>query len=185
MGKPLILAIDQGTSSTKCLLVDRRGAIVARASAPISERHPQPGWVEQNADEIWRSVQQAVAACLDGQAAGDIATVGFSTQRESAVLWNRRSGALLSPVLSWQDQRTAPICEALRETGAGRLVRERSGLPIDPMFSAAKAQWLLDRLDPERRKARDGDLVVGTVDDPIDLMVGFGSLVQEVANLVS
>ena len=164
MGRPLILAVDQGTSSTKCLLVDDAGAIVARGSAPVGERHPQPGWVEQDANEIWISVRQAVAACLDGQPTKDLVSVGFSTQRESAVVWDRRSGEPLSPVLSWQDQRTAAICETLRAAGAGRLVRERSGLPIDPMFSAAKAKWLLDTLDAGRARARDGAIVVGTVD---------------------
>src|SRR6185369_75191 len=98
MGKPLILAIDQGTSSTKCLLVDVRGRIVARGSAPLGERLPQPGWVEQDANEIWTSVQRAVAACMNGQSAGDVAAVGLSTQRESAVAWDRRTGEPLSAV---------------------------------------------------------------------------------------
>lgn len=164
MGKPLILAIDQGTSSTKCLLVDETGAIAARSIAPLSERHPQPGWVDQNANEVWASVQQAVASCLDGQPVGDVAAVGFSTQRESAVVWDRRTGEALSPVLSWQDQRTASVCDGIRASGAGRLVRERSGLPVDPMFSAAKARWLLDELDHDRTKARRGEIVVGTID---------------------
>jgi glycerol kinase len=164
MGKPLILAIDQGTSSTKCLLVDDRGAIVKSGSAPLGESHPKHGWVEQAANEIWASIQRAVAACLDGQPASDVIAVGFSTQRESALVWDRRSGTPLSPVLSWQDQRTAPICDALRAAGAARLVRERSGLPIDPMFSAAKAKWLLDELDPGRVRASSGDLIVGTID---------------------
>jgi glycerol kinase len=164
MVKPLILAIDQGTSSTKCLLVDGQGAIVASGSAPLGEAHPKPGWVEQDANEIWTSVRKAVAACLDGQAASDVVAVGFSTQRESALVWDRRSGEPLSPVLSWQDQRTATICDALRSAGAGPLVRERSGLPIDPMFSAAKAKWLLDQLDPDRVRARGGSIVVGTID---------------------
>ncbi|HET6157536.1 MAG TPA: FGGY family carbohydrate kinase [Dongiaceae bacterium] len=164
MAKPLILAIDQGTSSTKCLLVDEKGAIVASGSAPLGESHPKPGWVEQDANEIWSSVRKAVAACLEGKAASEVVAVGFSTQRESAVAWDRRSGEPLSPVLSWQDQRTAAICDALRAAGAGPMVRERCGLPIDPMFSAAKAKWLLDQLDPERVRARSGSIVIGTVD---------------------
>lgn len=164
MAKPLILAIDQGTSSTKCLLVDGSGAIVASGSAPLGEAHPKPGWVEQDANTIWASVRKAVAACLDGQNASDVAAVGFSTQRESAVMWDRRSGEPLSAVLSWQDQRTAPICDTLRAAGAGAMVRARSGLPIDPMFSAAKTKWLLDQLDPDRERARGGSIVIGTVD---------------------
>lgn len=181
MGKPLVLAIDQGTSSTKCLLVDAGGRIVARGSAPLAERLPQPGWVEQDANQIWTSVQRAVAACLEDQPAGDVAAVGFSTQRESAVAWDRRSGEPLSAVLSWQDQRTAAICDDIRAAGAGRLVRERSGLPVDPMFSAAKARWLLDALDRDRAKSHRGDIVIGTVDAFLMSRFG-GEPVIEVGN---
>ena len=164
MAGPFVLAIDQGTSSTKCLLVDATGAVVARGAAPLGERHPRPGWVEQDALEIWASVQAAVAACLVGQEPRAVAGIGFSTQRESLVMWDRRSGAPLSPVISWQDQRTGPVCDALRSAAAERLVRARSGLPLDPMFSASKARWLLDELDPDRVRARSGELCLGTVD---------------------
>src|SRR5215210_1514719 len=98
-----ILAIDQGTSATKAVLVDASGAIVARGSAPVGLATPRPGWVEQDANEIWASVQAAVAQCLDGRA---VAAVGLSTQRESLLLWDRATGEPLGPMLSWQDQRT-------------------------------------------------------------------------------
>jgi len=161
---PLILAIDQGTSSTKCLLVDRQGAVVARGSAPLGERHPAPGWVEQDALEIWASVKAAVRACLDGRDPRAVEAVGISNQREAVVAWDAATGAPLGPLLSWQDQRTAADCDALRDAGHDALIRDRSGLPLDPMFSAAKARWLLDRLDPERRRARAGAIRLGTVD---------------------
>jgi glycerol kinase len=164
MAGPLLLAIDQGTSATKCLLVDGGGAVVARGQAPVGQATPQPGWVEQDASEIWDSVRRAVAAALDGQDARRVAAVGLSTQRESCVIWDRRSGEPLSPVLSWQDQRTEGLCAGLRERGLGAMVRRKSGLPLDPMFSAAKAKWLLDRIDPDRTRAKAGELRIGTID---------------------
>ncbi len=164
MAAPLLLAIDQGTSATKCLLVDESGRIVARGAAPLTEAHPQPGWVEQDAREIWDSVRAAVRACLEGQDARRVVGVGLSTQRESLVLWDRHTGVPLAPLLSWQDQRTAPLCDALRSDATEALVRRRSGLPLDPMFSAAKARWLLDAHDPRRTRARAGEICLGTVD---------------------
>jgi glycerol kinase len=177
----MLLAIDQGTSATKAVLVDGAGAIVARASAPVAQAHPRPGWVEQSAEEIWSSVRQAVADCLDGREAHDVTAVGLSTQRESLVLWERDGGAPLGPMLSWQDQRTAPHCERLRAGGAGEMVRAASGLPLDPMFSALKAAWLLDAYDPDRVRSARGELCLGTVDSWLLSRMG-GEHVIEVGN---
>ena len=164
MTAPLVLAIDQGTSATKCLLVDQSGAVVGRASAPLDEHHPQPGWVEQDGTEVWRSVCAAVRACMQGHAASSVVAVGLATQRESLLLWDAHGGAALSPVISWQDQRGGGLCEALRTQAAAELVRARSGLPLDPMFSATKARWLLDRYDPDRTLSRQGRVRLGTID---------------------
>ena len=164
MTQRLVLAIDQGTSATKCALVDEAGRFVARGTSPLGETHPRPGWVEQDPDAIWDSVRLAVAACLDGQDASAVVAVGFSTQRESLLLWDLASGRALSPVISWQDQRGAALCDALRSEETERLVRSRSGLPLDPMFSAVKARWLLDRHDPARLGANAGALCLGTID---------------------
>lgn len=161
---PLVLAIDQGTSSTKCLLVDQRGAVVARASSPIPVQYPQPGWVEQSAEDIWASVVISVAACLAGQDPNRVVAVGLSNQRESVLIWERATGQPLGPMLGWQDQRTADRCEQLRADGAAAQVRQLSGLPLDPMFSAAKAGWLLDSYDPDRVRSARGELCLGTVD---------------------
>lgn len=167
MSSRYILAIDQGTSATKSLLVDEDGAVVARGACPLTEQYPQPGWVEQDADAIFDSVRQSVTACLasvDAGHAARIAALAFSTQRESLVLWERASGKAISPVISWQDQRTVAMADALRTPHNEALIRERSGLPLDPMFSALKAQWLLDRHDPTRSRSRDRELCLGTID---------------------
>ncbi|BCB92048.1 FGGY family carbohydrate kinase [Phytohabitans suffuscus] len=178
---PLVLAVDQGTSSTKAILVDPAGRVVARAVAPLAERQPRPGWVEQDAVELWHSVQRAVRDCVDPALAHRVAAVGLSTQRESLVLWDRRTGEPLGPLVSWQDQRTAERCRDLVAAGAGPLVRQASGMPLDPMFSALKAVWLLDTYDPERRRAKAGELCLGTVDSWLLSRFG-GEHVTEVGN---
>ncbi|NDV86594.1 glycerol kinase [Aurantimonas aggregata] len=162
--RELVLAIDQGTSSTKCLLVDATGAVVASGAAPLGESCPRPGWVEQDPQAIWESVENAVRAALSDTDPARIAGVGFSTQRESVLLWDRGTGEALSPLLSWQDQRTAPLARAIGTTEVRRTVRRISGLPLDPMFSALKARWLLDTYDPDRKRAEAGEIVLGTVD---------------------
>jgi glycerol kinase len=161
-----ILAIDQGTSATKAVLVDAAGAIVARGSAPVALGTPRPGWVEQDANEIWASVQTAVAACVTDQR---VTAVGLSTQRESLLLWDRATGEPLGPMLSWQDQRTVADCAGLREHDD--TVRAISGLPLDPMFSATKARWLLDAY------GREG-VCLGTVDSFLLFKLGGGHVIE-------
>lgn len=160
--EPLVLAIDQGTSATKAALVNQAGNVVARAAADLPVRHPRRGWVEQSPAEIWRSLQKSVQACLSGTDASRLAGIGLSTQRESLLLWDRRTGQTHSPLISWQDQRTASLCREYAPAAAA--VRQNSGLPLDPMFSATKARWLLDHFDPDRTRASRGDLCLGTVD---------------------
>jgi len=174
----MLLAIDQGTSATKAVLVDAAGRVVARGSASVAQSHPQPGWVEQSATEIWDSVRAAVADCLAGQDAASVAGVGLSAQRESLVLWARSSGEPVGPLLSWQDQRTAAHCGRLRAEGAGERVRSLSGLPVDPMFSAPKATWLLDAHDPDRSRSRRGGLCLGTVDSWLLSRLGGDHLIE-------
>nr|WP_298683545.1 FGGY family carbohydrate kinase [uncultured Dongia sp.] len=164
MTGPLLLAIDQGTSSTKCLVIDKSGSVVARGQTAVGLSTPQPGWVEQDGLAIWASVQQAVAVAVTADLAPHVIGIGLSTQRESCVIWDRQSGAPLTPVLSWQDQRTDALCAGLHTGGHGAMVRVRSGLPLDPMFSAAKISWLLNQIDPDRSRAAKGDICVGTID---------------------
>jgi glycerol kinase len=160
--EPLILAIDQGTSATKAALVNGAGEVVARGAASVAVQHPHRGWVEQSPAEIWSSLHRSVEDCLRGTDPGRLAGLGLSTQRESLLLWDRRTGETLCPLISWQDQRTAVMCRDYADSAA--TVRERSGLPLDPMFSATKARWLLDHFDPDRTRAARGDLCLGTVD---------------------
>jgi glycerol kinase len=160
----LILAIDQGTGSSKALLVDHQGTIVGKGSSALGQSTPRPGWVEQSLDDIWDSVQQAVSGAVAGHDPARVAAVGMSTQRESLVLWDHATGDAVSPLISWQDQRTAQACQDLQTAGHGETVRRISGLPLDPMFSATKASWLLDKHDPDRSRSRRGQLRLGTVD---------------------
>lgn len=181
MAADLVLAIDQGTSSTKCLVLDRAGEVVAEGSAPLGETCPKPGWVEQNPEAIWQSVADAVAATLAAVDPASIAAVGFSTQRESLLLWDKQTGKALSPLLSWQDQRTSDLARSIGTPDVRRRVREISGLPLDPMFSALKARWLLDAFDPRRERATRGELALGTVDSWLLFRLG-GEHVTEVGN---
>jgi len=164
VAEPLLLAIDQGTGSTKCLLVGSDGRVVSRFAIPVTIDFPEPGWVEQSPDDIWTSVVEGVSACLRGHDSKQVVAVGLSNQRESVLLWERASGRPLGPILGWQDQRTSAECERLLSAGLGATVRQLSGLPLDPMFSASKAGWLLDLYDPDRRRSASGELCLGTID---------------------
>lgn len=162
--QPLVVAVDQGSSATKALVLDRAGRVVGRSRVPVVESRPRPGWVEQDAAELRASVRRAVRDGLAGLDPAAVVAVGLANQRESLVLWDRATGIPAGPLLSWQDQRTAGLC---RDLSTGPLPADAariSGLPLDPMFSAPKARWLLDTYDPDRRRATRGDLCLGTVD---------------------
>jgi glycerol kinase len=155
-----ILAVDQGTTSTKALLVSPTGAVVASASAAVRRSFPRPGWVEQDANELWESVLAAVGQLPKA----DIACIGLSAQRESVLVWDRATGRPLTPVVGWQCTRGAELCAELRAAGAEGLVRELTGLPLEPMFSASKLRLLLDAEPALRVAAARGDAYAGTID---------------------
>ena len=177
----LILAIDQGTSSTKSMLVDSDGVVVAEAAVSVGQSHPEPGWVEQDAEEIWSSVQRSVGDCVTREYAARLVGVALSVQRETVVLWDRRTGRSVAPALSWQDQRTSDRATALERAGHGDEILARTGLPLDPMFSALKASWLLDEHDPERIRSGAGEWCIGTIDTWLLAHFG-GDLVTEIGN---
>jgi glycerol kinase len=162
----MILAIDQGTTGTTCIVFDERAEPIGRAHREITPHFPRPGWVEHDAGEIW-SVTQAVAgeALADARVrAGELAAVGISNQRETVCVWDPASGEPLHRAIVWQDRRTTARCEELRTSGHEPLVRARTGLVLDPYFSATKIEWLLDNVDGLRERALAGTAVFGTVD---------------------
>lgn len=160
--RPMILALDQGTTNTKALLCTSDGTVLGQGAAAVGIAFPAPGWVEQDAAEIWSSTCAAVAACLDAVPGVVPSAVAVSNQRESVVVWSARTGEPLGPVLGWQDARTAKDTESLVAAGHAETVRELTGLSLDPMFSAPKMRWLLDSA------LRSGvdlvDVRLGTVD---------------------
>jgi glycerol kinase len=162
----VILAIDQGTTGTTCLVFDLDGNLAGRAYREFTQHFPTPGWVEHDAQEIWL-VTQAVAgeALADaGVRRGELSALGITNQRETVVVWDPATGRPLHRALVWQDRRTAARCDELRAAGFEDLVRERTGLVLDPYFSATKIEWLLRNVDGLRDRARDGRAVFGTID---------------------
>jgi glycerol kinase len=161
-----ILALDQGTTSSRAILFDPRGNIVASAQQEFTQHFPQPGWVEHDPEEIWSSQRASVDAVLAkaGARPGDVAAVGITNQRETTVLWDRASGKPLAPAIVWQDRRTAATCQSLQESGHEAEVARRTGLLLDPYFSGTKLAWLLDHVPDARRRAERGELRFGTID---------------------
>lgn len=159
-----VLAIDQGTTNTKALLISSEGAILSKAVTAVGVRHPRPGWVEQSPDAIWLSVVEAVRTCLAAQPAVTIAGIGISNQRESVLIWERDSGRPLGPCVTWQCRRSAGRLEPLRQTDAARTIFDKTGLALDPMFPAAKIAWLLGAESGLRERAARGEICAGTVD---------------------
>lgn len=161
-----ILALDQGTTSSRALLFDRAGRIHSCVQREFSQLFPQPGWVEHDAEEIWRSQLYTAQALLKetNTSAADIAAIGIANQRETTVVWDKASGEPIYNAIVWQDRRTADFCDRLRDDGHGPLFREASGLAIDPYFSATKARWILDHVPGARSRAERGELAFGTID---------------------
>ncbi|TSE34358.1 glycerol kinase GlpK [Tepidimonas charontis] len=161
-----LLALDQGTSSSRSIVFDRDGHIVAMAQREFRQLYPQPGWVEHDPRELWdsqRATAQQVLARLGAEARA-IAALGITNQRETTVVWERASGAPIYNAIVWQDRRTEPICAALRAAGWEPLVQDKTGLRLDPYFSGTKLKWILDHVPHARSRAQRGELAFGTVD---------------------
>jgi glycerol kinase len=161
-----VLALDQGTTSSRAILFSEEGAIVSVSQREFPQIYPQPGWVEHDAMEIFRTQRETAREAVrkSGVALKDIMAVGITNQRETTIVWDRQSGKPIHNAIVWQDRRTAPMCAELKEVGAESLVRERTGLVIDPYFSGTKIAWLLDNVPGARAKAERGELAFGTVD---------------------
>ena len=163
---PLILSLDQGTSSSRALLLDGDARVLASHSEAFDCSYPQPGWVEVDADLLWQTQRAAIRSVL-AQAeahAGQIDAIGITNQRETVVAWDRQSGAPLGPAIVWQCRRTEPFCAGLRARGLDEQIRARTGLVVDPYFSASKMRWMLDQWPQARALAAQGRLCLGTVD---------------------
>jgi glycerol kinase len=161
-----ILALDQGTTSARAILFTRNGDIRGIAQREITQHYPQPGWVEHDADEIWQAQLAVARAVLHDSkvAATQVAAVGITNQRETTVLWDKRSGEPLHRAIVWQDRRTAGFCETLIEAGDAEWFRAKTGLVVDAYFSGTKLKWLLDNIPDARRRAERGELAFGTID---------------------
>lgn len=161
-----LLSLDEGTTSARAGVYGERGERVAMESCGVVSRYPQPGWVEQDAGEIWRLQLEAARGVLRraGIGPGSIAALGITNQRETTIVWERKSGEAVAPVIVWQCRRTARACAELASTEWGERIRRKTGLEADAYFSASKIQWILEHVPDARRKARDGELLFGTVD---------------------
>lgn len=163
---PYILAIDQGTTSSRAIVFDASGAVVAKAQAEFPQHYPRDGWVEHNPEDIWRTTLETAreAFAAAEKTGGQVATIGVTNQRETTILWDRATGAPIHNAIVWQDRRTAGICATLREDGVEPHITARTGLLLDPYFSATKAAWILDHVDGARARADAGEIAFGTVD---------------------
>ncbi len=164
--KTHLLALDQGTSSSRSIVFDTRGHVVAMAQREFRQIYPQPGWVEHDPNEIWQTQLDTARQALNqaGLTAADIAAVGITNQRETTVVWNRRTGQPVHNAIVWQDRRAEPTCAALRAQGLEELFRSKTGLVLDAYFSGTKLKWILDTVPGARAQARKGELAFGTVD---------------------
>src|SRR5690625_1942351 len=166
MTQPGLLAIDQGTTSSRAMVCARRGGVLALAQQDSAQGYPRSGWAEQGPEARGQSVVRVARQALAEAEAGGarVLGLGISNQRETTLLWDRHSGRPVHNAIVWQDRRTAEHCRELAAAGAGELVRERSGLLLDPYFSATKLAWLLDEVPGARARAQRGELLFGTVD---------------------
>lgn len=164
MTPPFILSIDQGTTNSKVSIIDASGAAIRQASKAVPIAYPQPGWVEQDPAALWDSVREAVDDALQGIDPAVLAAVAVTNQRESALVWERHTGRSVGPCVTWQCRRSAPLVAQLRDEGLEDTVRGKTGLTLDPMFSAGKARWLIDQIPNGHARAEAGELCFGTVD---------------------
>lgn len=166
MAKPYVLALDQGTTSSRAILFDRSATIFGVAQAELTQHYPQPGWVEHDPVEIWESQRRVMADLLvqTGTSFDQIEAIGITNQRETTIVWDRQTGKPVYQAIVWQCRRTAPLCEELKARGLAPLIHDRTGLVLDAYFSATKIRWILDNVQGARARAQAGELAFGTVD---------------------
>jgi glycerol kinase len=173
-----VVAIDQGTTSSRALVFDREGRVCGVAQEEFEQLFPQPGWVEHDPNAIWKTQASVIQRALHavGATPTEVTGIGITNQRETTVLWDRRTGEPIHNAIVWQDRRTAPACEQLRAQGAEDLIRAKTGLVVDPYFSGTKIAWILDHVDGARARAEAGDLAFGTIDTWLAWKLSGGAL---------
>ncbi len=166
MSGKYLLAIDQGTSSSRTVIYDHRAQIAASAQKEFAQLYPHPGWVEHDPEAIWESVTAVTRSAMQkvDAVAADLSAIGITNQRETTVIWDRDTGACVYNAIVWQDRRTAAFCQSLKDDGLEAVVTEKTGLRLDPYFSATKIAWILDNVDGVRERAERGKLAFGTID---------------------
>ena len=162
---PYILSIDQGTTGSTVLLIDAHGEVTAHGYCEFTQHYPRPGWVEHNPIEIWEVTNRVIADLIDEHGGADeIAAIGVTNQRETTVVWERKTGRPIHPAIVWQCRRTSDICANLKERSLEEGIQAKTGLVLDPYFSATKIAWILDQVDGARERAERGELIFGTID---------------------
>src|SRR5215203_3909797 len=161
-----ILALDQGTTSSRAIVFDHNGSVVSVAQQEFRQIFPQPGWVEHDGNEIWATQRNVAAQALNKVrlTANDVAAIGITNQRETTVVWNRTTGKPICNAIVWQDRRTAAACDRLKARGLAKTIRRKTGLVVDAYFSGTKLQWILNNVPGAKAAARAGELAFGTVD---------------------
>ena len=163
---PYIMSLDQGTTSSRCILFDHAGTICSTAQKEFRQIFPQPGWVEHDAMEIWRTTLEVTKNAMEklGAEASDIAAIGITNQRETTVIWDKETGMPIYNAIVWQCRRTAGMIDELVEKGYSDMIRKKTGLVPDAYFSGSKIKWILDNVEGARERAERGELLFGTID---------------------
>ena len=185
MPQKLILALDQGTTSSRAILFNHSGAIVSVAQKEFKQIYPKPGWVEHDAEEIWSSQFSVMAEVLakSNIKTIDVAAIGITNQRETTIVWDRETGKPVYNAIVWQDRRTADYCDSLKAAGHAPMIQQKTGLIIDAYFSATKLKWILDTVPGARDKAAKGKLAFGTVDSWLSWKLSGGKIhITDVSN---
>ncbi|HOI47227.1 MAG TPA: glycerol kinase GlpK [Bacilli bacterium] len=182
--KPYMLAIDQGTTSTRAILFDHESNIISTASEEIKQIYPKPGWVEHNANDIFYSVLNVMAQCLNEKniKPSEVHAIGITNQRETTVVWDKTTGQPIYNAIVWQSRQTAPYCDLLNEKGYSKLFKQKTGLVIDAYFSGTKIKWILDHVKNAKEKANRGELLFGTIDSWLVYKLTGGTHVTDVTN---
>ena len=166
LGKHYILSIDQGTTSSRCILFNQNGQPVGSAQYEFTQHYPQPAWVEHDAMDLWDTTLRAIRTTIEttGIAPRTIAAIGITNQRETTIVWDKKTGKPICPAIVWQCRRTAKTCDSLKGTAIAEMIHQKTGLLVDAYFSATKLAWILDNVENARERAENGELLFGTVD---------------------